>query len=429
MKKLTEEQAHAITSINTWLSGDASFFTLSGYAGTGKTFLLQKLLEGNKSPVVFCAPTNKATRVLREVLTKPDYKPLCRTIYSLLGLKLEANGEVKELTEPEDPVDLTEYRFVVVDEASMIGQKLMIHIKEAAEEQGVRFLFLGDPAQLPPVGEAESPVWHESEPANRASLTQIVRHGGPILELVTKVRKASTRPAPSVDLPLMAQYYKEHLDWEGVERLSPRLFLEAINAAALKDVFTGKDGAKAVAWTNACVDKLNGIIRGAIFDSDFSLPKWVETDRVIFTAPAADVEKQLLACTDDEGTVMSVRETYHPLYGDFKVFDISITLDSGSAVNALVLHPESEAKAEGHSQRLAIEAKVNRKKWRDFWEFKESFHSLRHGYALTAHRAQGSTFDHAFVDTMDILKNRDRRESFQCLYVACSRARKRLTMT
>ena len=61
-----------------------------------------------------------------------------------------------------------------------------------------------------------------------------------------------------------------------------------------------------------------------------------------------------------------------------------------------------------------------------FWEFKEAFHKLRHAYAITAHRSQGSTYDTAFVDWRDILLNRNRGEAFRCLYVACTRPKRRL---
>jgi len=51
---------------------------------------------------------------------------------------------------------------------------------------------------------------------------------------------------------------------------------------------------------------------------------------------------------------------------------------------------------------------------------------VKYAYAITAHRAQGSTYDTVYVDYQDILMNRERYEAFQCLYVASSRPRKTL---
>lgn len=91
-----------------------------------------------------------------------------------------------------------------------------------------------------------------------------------------------------------------------------------------------------------------------------------------------------------------------------------------------VLHPEFEGPYKRRCEQYAEAAKLDKRKWRFFWDFKESFHSLRHAYAITAHRAQGSTYDTALVDMRDILLNQTRREAFQCLYVACTRPKKRL---
>jgi hypothetical protein len=49
-------------------------------------------------------------------------------------------------------------------------------------------------------------------------------------------------------------------------------------------------------------------------------------------------------------------------------------------------------------------------------------------YGATVHRAQGSTYETVWVDYQDILKNRNRREAFQCLYVACSRPTTKLLL-
>jgi exodeoxyribonuclease-5 len=62
--------------------------------------------------------------------------------------------------------------------------------------------------------------------------------------------------------------------------------------------------------------------------------------------------------------------------------------------------------------------------WRQFWKLKETFHAIRPSYAITSHRSQGSSYQIVFVDRMDIMLNKTRREAFRSLYVACTRARK-----
>ena len=83
---LNPDQQKAVEDILTWLDSDENYFLLSGAAGTGKTFAIKALIDQIDGKIVFTAPTNKATKVLRATLTTPDYIPICRTIYSLFCL-------------------------------------------------------------------------------------------------------------------------------------------------------------------------------------------------------------------------------------------------------------------------------------------------------------------------------------------------------
>lgn len=416
---LNADQEAALASILDWLKtpGEEPFRALRGFAGTGKTFMMARLVSRLKGRVVWTAPTNKATKCLREALTADDYKPECRTIYSLLGLRLEANGEIKELTVPEDPVDLGLYTLVVIDEAWMVGGALMAAIRHAQGTSGVRFLFMGDPCQLPPVKEEKSPV--EALPVI-AELTHVMRHDNQILKLATTIRSKIGHPAPSIALA------SDNDGEEGVWRLDRRRFELLVLDKAGLGWFSDGTTAKAIAWRNVEVDRLNKMIRGKIFPG--IADPWCIGDRVIFTSPARDLDDSPLASTDDEGIVDAIVEEPHPLYGEFTINRLSITLDTNKVVTARVLHPRDFAAWTKKKEDMALMAKANGRFWRNFWDFNDAFHSLRHAYAITAHRAQGSTYDNAFVLWSDILLNRNRSEAFKCLYVAATRARKRLVL-
>ena len=86
------------------------------------------------------------------------------------------------------------------------------------------------------------------------------------------------------------------------------------------------------------------------------------------------------------------------------------------------LHPSSLGVFNRQCEELAQRAKTeNKRLWGAFWALKEAFHGVRHGYAITAHKSQGSTYDSAFVDFRDMLINRNVVEARRCLYVACTR--------
>lgn len=411
-----QEQSAAIEATLAFLeSKDKRFFLLSGFAGTGKTFCIKHLADKVKGRFVFTAPTNKATKVIRDTMTTETFKPECRTIYSLLGLRLEANGEVKQLAAPEDPVDLSQYRAVIVDEASMVNRSLFDFIKQIAAVQGVKFIFMGDAAQLPPVGEDSSPIWKNFDATSR--LEKVMRHDNQILTLATAIRKVVDHPAPRINLA------SDNADGTGVWRETS--FSQRIMDAAAAGRFSRPGEAKAIAWRNSTVNSLNSSIRRVIFDNAAS-KMWLPDDRVLIAEPAKDANQKLIATTDDEGTITRVEEDWHPNYADFKIWRVGVTVDDNRQIALMILHEDSVAKYFQEVERRAEEARRNRRLWPAFWEFKEAFHSLRHAYAITAHRAQGSTYDAVFVDWRDILTNRNRQEAFRCLYVACTRPKREL---
>lgn len=416
---LNDEQRAALTMIQAWHEGgEDPFFVLAGSAGTGKTFLMQQFLREHKGRVVFTAPTNKATKVLARTLKAADYTPECKTIYSLLGLQLAANGEVKVLAVPDEPVDLSRFSLVVVDEGSMINSQLTAIIRKAAADFKTPVLFLGDPAQLPPVGEVESPIW---EIKNRAQLYRVMRHDNQILTLAQRLRERVEKPLGSIKID------SDNDGIEGVWRASQIDFECSIVEHAERGDFNRPDFCKVVAWRNVTVDSYNALVRKAIWGSE-SLRPWLVDDRVIFTAPAKNLEDEIIATTDDEGTVIRAEETWHPVWQEFKIWNVQVQIDGGQLVTARVLHPECRMVFERKAEEMAAAARADKRKWKSFWEFKEAFHGLRHGYAITAHRAQGSTYDTTFVDWRDVMLNRDRAEAFRCLYVACTRSRKRLVL-
>lgn len=424
---LNEDQEQAVQAIVRFIDEvsqgylEDGFFLLVGPAGTGKTFCMRNLPHRIKGRLLYTAPTNKATKVLRDTLTDDNYKPECCTIYSALGLRLEANGEIKELSCPEDPVDLSKFLAVVVDEASMVNAQLMRHIQHSWEEHGVPFVFMGDPYQLPPVKEAASA---SMEIQNRAALSKVMRHDNAILELATRIRSKVTMPFGNLSLEAS---YDPKLG--GVKKVSAAAFNTMIWEAAEAGDFSKSNHAKVVAWRNATVDRYNAHIRKAIFANETEgLKLWYPTDRIIMLAPAKNTDGDSIASTDDEGVVMRVAVKPHPLYPEFQCFALGVTFDDNRTETVWALHPVSFPQFTERTERLASEARINGRKWKDFWAFKDAFHQVRHGYAITAHRAQGSTYQNVYVDYKDILCNQNRSEAMRCLYVAVTRAKHTLIL-
>lgn len=394
---------------------DDNFFALSGFAGTGKTFLMREVIKrfaASHAQFAFTAPTNKAAKVLRGVTGSA-----C-TIYSLLGLRIEKNGELKELVTGKSPIELDSLDAVFLDEASMINQNLMKVLREESKRNAFKVIFMGDSAQLPPVGEVTSPVWQLD---NGAMLTQVMRHDNQILELVTEIRERMMDFSPSITIQ------SHHDKTEGVWKLSRQAFKDAIFTSASNGGFSDGGKTKVIAWRNVRVGEFNDLIRRAIFGAEAVEGNFLPGDRIIATEPLSRGDEPLMS-TDDEAIVENCIATTHPTVPKYKAWELKCRTEMNTIVRLLVLHPSSAADYANDLQELAHKAKATPKLWKAFWNLNDLFHKVKYAYAITAHRAQGSTYETVFVDYQDILLNRSRKEAFQCLYVACSRPTTRLIL-
>lgn len=185
----TEEQSEAIGMLGEFLMSrrESELFLLRGYAGTGKTTLvgaLVKTLVELNQPVVLMAPTGRAAKVFSSYAGQPAY-----TIHKRIYRQ-------KSITDTDTfslNVNLSKHTLFIVDEASMIaneglsssvfgtGRLLDDLIQYVYSGEGCRLLLMGDTAQLPPVGEEESPALSVSQLASyglhvhEKTLTQVMR--------------------------------------------------------------------------------------------------------------------------------------------------------------------------------------------------------------------------------------------------------------
>lgn len=165
--KPTDEQEFAMKSFAEFLfSGNQEgIFLLKGYAGTGKTTLigaLVKTLDLLKWKCVLLAPTGRAAKVFSRYAQHPAY-----TIHKRIYRQRTFSNETDNFTLNQN---LYQHTLFIVDEASMIsndglsgmsfgtGRLLDDLIQYIYGGQGCRLMLVGDTAQLPPVGEEESPA-------------------------------------------------------------------------------------------------------------------------------------------------------------------------------------------------------------------------------------------------------------------------------
>jgi len=157
----TEDQHHAAEAFSDFVfsTDESEVFLLRGYAGTGKTSLVSALvrtMEKLERTCVLLAPTGRAAKVFSLYSGHPAFT-IHKRIYRQSSMELDA-----KLSLGYNGLRQTLF---VVDEASMIsvgqdGRNLLYDLVEYVygNRYACRLVLVGDTAQLPPVGEDESPA-------------------------------------------------------------------------------------------------------------------------------------------------------------------------------------------------------------------------------------------------------------------------------
>ncbi len=413
--RLTDGQQSALTALGAWMNSREPFFVLRGYAGTGKTYVLSQFAK-TVAPehAIYTAPTNKATKVLRQVL--PRYR--CKTIYSTLSLRMVEREDELVLEASDERFNLNGYRVIVVDESSMLNSQVMDYIRDVHRRMGIKFLFVCDLCQLPPVGEDISPVAELDCPT--VELTEVVRHDNQILDLATHVRSAIV--SGKRIKPFVFDEFSERSVW--------RLSHQGFYARCQKFAARGYKDTKIIAWRNRTVDELNEVVREVLYtDEQRAFGTWLGNDSVVLTEPVG-YGKHMVATTDDEGIITETAISRDP-ETDLYCYFLGIKMEFGNTINIRAIHEDSVHEFQSRLSDFANQARKpgNGKLWQKFWGLKNRYTGLKHSYALTAHRAQGSTFQNVLVDAGDILANPDLETAKRCLYVGLTRASHRLFMT
>jgi len=415
--EMTEEQQEAAKKIHAFLESNETEFVLSGYAGTGKTYTIGRALEPiartytrwvngepmEKSNVVYVAPTHKATGVLADALESAGGVGECMTIHSLLACrKVRENGRVQFLPN-RDKQQIGGYEVIVVDEASMIGKEMRGWLLSAIKGHRAQIIWMGDPAQLPPVNDT-SVVFDLVCPTAR--LETIMRNGGIVQDAATQVRLHIA--------DMDTRWAEQGEDAHGkIVRVEHEEFLSAY--------LEKRQTAKMLAWRNDSVDYLNDWVRQQIYDD--SQPFHVD-ERLVCVSSWSNHDETILLHSEDELVVNQLAEL-RDLNG-IGYYQVTMRHERYDSIKLDVLHPESVAEHERQLAALKSKALEDRRKWSDFYKLSERFVKVRPGWATTVHKSQGSTYDEVFVVETDLRGCKDHLTRNMLTYVAYSRARREL---
>lgn len=447
----TFEQQKAVKEWISFLLSRANdeVFVLKGFAGTGKTTLvgaMVKTLKMLEQPVMLMAPTGRAAKVFAAYADAPAY-----TIHKKIYRQ-------KSLADPDcfqANINLHKHTLFIVDEASMIanqglsgsmfgtGRLLddLIHFVYSCE--GCRLMLVGDTAQLPPVGETESPALCAdilegySLEVRETSLTQVVRQqdASGILWNATMLRKLMAEE-DMFGLPRFRTAFPDIRVVPGDELIE-----------ALEDSYThcGKDGTIVVTRSNKRAAIFNQGIRGRILDLQEELCTndilmvaknnyfWAEKERE--GKPADGKKNEMPFIANGDTAVVRKFRNERSFYG-FRFADAILRFpdydNREMEVTVLLDTLQSEAAALSKEEQEKLFQRV----WEDYPEIKQKKErakkikedpyynalQIKYAYAVTCHKAQGGQWEHVYIDQGYLTEEMLTPDYFRWLYTALTRA-------
>jgi hypothetical protein len=446
---LTSGQIELLERLSEFLTDRSTCFILKGYAGTGKTFMMKGLTDflskTNRSFKV-SAPTGRAAKVISQ-RTKHEAFTIHKTIYSNKDLK-EFKTKNEDGTEtfkfyyelkPNDESNDTVY---IVDEASMLSNvyseseffrfgsgfllnDLLRYINFDNNDHNKKVIFIGDNAQLPPVGMNFSPALDAKYLmencnllASEIELTEVVRQKAEsgILHNATELRKAlkvNIFNQLEIDSSFVDIIKTDH-----DEMLSK--YLKACNDAIDEETII-------IAYSNSSVKEYNDFVRNHFFPNQNRIT--VE-DKIILVSNNYNYP-QMELMNGDFGIVRDVSSSNESRTIKLKrknkrneIVERSVTLTFRDVtinftdnelnkhdipckiIENLLYSPHRDLSSD-ELKALYIDFKIRNEKLKaGTKEFKDAIKSdmyfnalrIKFGYAITCHKAQGGEWTNIFLN-------------------------------
>lgn len=464
----TEDQQVAIGNIIDFIAAPfnpAKYMVgLTGAGGTGKTFITKYIISHCKysNSVIKCtSPTHKACRVFSQALGGKSVDTIQSTFGLRLNLKLEDFDPNNPQFDPMARPKLENIKLLLVDEASMLPAKLVTFICTKCKALEIKIIFIGDDYQLAPVNEDKSIAFNRCFEVYQ--LKQIVRQAAnnPITDLLNLLR---------YDIEHHTYRFLEYLSKnvgvtnyndinEGFSICNQTAFKQLIDMSFSDEAYTKNiDMYRIIGYTNACVSGWNNYIRNNIIcNSDKNII--TKNDLIMSYETIVDEFMDIIINNSEEYIINDIVNFVDDTYG-FKGFLVKFQLIHGGTITKplfVIDHRDKFTIQKYHKTvtDLITAAKsanggTRVSRWKAYYEFKKKYliaaniidrngriiydRDIDYGFAITAHKSQGSTYDTVFVDVNNMVYDRmghpytNQDDLLRRLYVGCSRAHKELIL-
>ncbi|MFZ7142277.1 AAA family ATPase [Avibacterium avium] len=470
--QLTDGQKKLVAHLEAFLRDkQKNVFLLKGYAGTGKTFIIKGFtdyLDIVGRNYMLAAPTGKAAKVLGAKTGKMS-STIHKAIYSVDKLI-----EYKDEKQPDTYKFYTDFKvndksadcIFIFDESSMISDSymdgefvrfgsgyllkdLLKFINIDQNDHSKKIIFIGDDAQLPPVGMKYSPALSKDYLNNyfnlnisEYELTDIVRQkaDSSILKntfpLRDSLRKKSfnkiqfninNKDIFEVNsdqvLPAYLQACDNKINGEAIVIAYSNRVVNEYNLAIRQHFFPNQKEITAGDKVMACRNK------DYISNGDFGLVKWVSPEFEVFHVKLkwknkkGYIEEKVVELVFRDVVVGFRNETGNVLWGQHKIIEnllyssqTTLSSDENKAlyINFCIRHKE-------------LSMKKNPKEFKSALMGDPYFNALqlKFGYAITCHKAQGSEWNKVFVNCK-AHQNELTQDYFRWIYTAVTRTAQNL---
>lgn len=420
---LTKDQEEACDKFKSFLLSDAKEFYLFGAAGCGKTFLVKyfinqvlkdfekmsKVLGTEPIERIFItATTNKAVEVLDQFKTDISNNNVSLkigTIYSILGVSVGENYS-----------DGTTYlnfgkcdenfnnSIIIIDECSMLPKEMIRHIHYTFKNiSNSKVIYIGDSFQLAPVN--EKPHWDSTPDVYTAKLSIPVRNAESqaLMDLCDQLRETvKTLEFKSIKLvPGIIELCDDNSvsDW-------------LINADYSKSrvlCYTNHKAIKYIQWMEEKNNQTKFLRKNQIYiNNNGYIP-----DRTCSYYPdemiqILEIKRGLIAQSPSKKYYFyAAKAKIQSLRNPRKISEVLIAVDPQEI-------------------KTKIRAAASNQDWIDYFYMQKEVMDLRLPYASTIHKSQGNTFDEVLIDLGSFRSCQDPEVAARLLYVAVSRARKKI---